>query len=67
MTDESSGCGSKFSVIIVSDSFEGVSLVNRHRKVNDVVKDLMPFIHALSLKTWTPSQYNAKLSAGESF
>jgi len=29
--DESDGCGAKFSVIIVSDKFEGKPLLQRHR------------------------------------
>jgi hypothetical protein len=29
--DESDGCGAKFSVLIVSDKFEGKPLLQRHR------------------------------------
>lgn len=29
--DESDGCGAKFSVVIVSDKFEGKPLLQRHR------------------------------------
>jgi stress-induced morphogen len=63
--DESGGCGAKFSVIIVSESFKGVSLIARHRLVNECLQDVMPLIHALSLKTWTPEQYSAKVASGE--
>jgi stress-induced morphogen len=29
--DESDGCGAKFSVLIVSDKFDGKPLLQRHR------------------------------------
>lgn len=29
--DESDGCGAKFSVVVVSDKFEGKPLLQRHR------------------------------------
>jgi len=59
--DQSDGCGTKFSLIVVSTQFEGLTPLERHRKVNESIKDLMPNIHALSLKTWTPTQYQTNL------
>lgn len=60
--DQSDGCGAKFQVVVISSEFEGVPLLERHRKVNDAVKEHMPNIHALSLKTWTPAQWEKKKS-----
>ena len=51
--DQSDGCGSKISTIVVSEAFEGVALLARQRAVNDALAAEMPSIHALSMKTWT--------------
>ncbi|GAB9472917.1 Stress-induced morphogen [Globisporangium polare] len=58
--DLSDGCGSKFSLIVVHDGFEGQSLLERQRRVNDVLKVEMTRIHALQMKTWTRAQYEQK-------
>jgi stress-induced morphogen len=59
--DNSGGCGTMFSVFIVSPLFEGKSLLERQRLVNENIKDELKDIHALSFKkTITPEQY-AKL------
>ena len=47
--------GSHFRVTIVSAAFEGLSLLEQHRAVNDAVMDLFgDKIHALGLKTDAP-------------
>jgi stress-induced morphogen len=51
--------GAKLELIVVSDQFEGKALLARHRLVNDALKEFMPQIHALSMKTWTTEQYKA--------
>lgn len=52
------GSESHFRVVIVSESFEGASLVKRHRSVNTVLaEDLKTNIHALALHTYTPAEY----------
>jgi len=58
--DESDGCGAKFNIIVVSKAFESKPPLERHRMVHDCIKDLMKSIHALSLKTWTPEQWEKK-------
>ncbi|KAI9914401.1 hypothetical protein PsorP6_007372 [Peronosclerospora sorghi] len=58
--DLSDGCGSKFSLVVVHEGFEGQSLLERQRRVNDCLKEEMTRIHALQMKTWTPSQYEQK-------
>jgi len=51
------GSESHFKVFIVSDRFEGVKLLQRHRMVNAAVADLLANkVHALSIKAKTPSQ-----------
>ncbi|GLD96793.1 hypothetical protein PINS_up005476 [Pythium insidiosum] len=59
--DLSDGCGQKFSVIVVHDGFEGLSLLDRQRRVNECLKEEMTRIHALQMKTWTASQYEQKM------
>ncbi|KAL3662795.1 hypothetical protein V7S43_012197 [Phytophthora oleae] len=58
--DLSDGCGSKFSLVVVHEGFEGQSLLERQRRVNDCLKEEMTRIHALQMKTWTPAQYEQK-------
>mmetsp|Transcript_7286 Transcript_7286/g.25161 ORF Transcript_7286/g.25161 Transcript_7286/m.25161 type:complete len:89 (+) Transcript_7286:157-423(+) len=56
-------CGSSYDVAIVSSQFEGKKLLDRHRLVNDALKDEMKEIHALSIKkVWTPEQEQAHLA-----
>ena len=52
------GDGTHFEAVIVSDEFEGKSLIERHKLVYSVLGDAMKErIHALSLKTLTPEQW----------
>lgn len=55
--DFSDGCGFKFHVLVVSKKFEGMSLIQRQRLVNEILKDEMKEIHALTQKTLTPEQW----------
>ncbi|KAJ8557381.1 hypothetical protein K7X08_003006 [Anisodus acutangulus] len=47
--DDSGGCGAKFSIVIVTEQFEGKRLLERHRMVNGAVAEEMKEIHALSI------------------
>jgi BolA protein len=52
--------GGHYRLVIVSEEFEGRSLIERHRLVNEAVRDLFgPKIHALSMRTLTPDQWEA--------
>jgi BolA protein len=52
--------GGHYRLVIVSKGFEGRSLIERHRMVNDAVHDLFGTrIHALSMQTLTPDQWKA--------
>jgi BolA protein len=54
---------SHFSVLVVSEKFDGQNRVNRQRMVygalNELLKDR---VHALALKTMTPDEYAAAKS-----
>ena len=50
-----------FKVQIVSLAFEGVSLIERHRSVNECLKsEIQAGIHALSIDAKTPKQWATK-------
>jgi BolA family transcriptional regulator, general stress-responsive regulator len=52
--------GSHYSVKIVSDKFEGLKLVMRHRLVYDAVHEMInkAEIHALAITAIAPSEQN---------
>jgi len=55
------GDGTHFEALIVSTEFEGKSLIERHKLVYGVLGDAMKErIHALSLKTFTPEQWDSQ-------
>jgi stress-induced morphogen len=46
------------AAVVVSESFEGVPLVQQHQMVYDAVGEHMTTdVHALELKTYTPEEY----------
>ena len=50
-----------FKVVLVSEEFEDVKLVQRHRKINELLKyELENGVHALSLHLFTQSEWKAK-------
>jgi BolA protein len=52
------GSESHFKVVLVSKSFEGETLIKRHRRVNQVLADeLKGGVHALALHTMTPEEW----------
>ena len=52
------GTNDHFNVIIISDSFKGLSLIEQHRKVYKILSDMVTKeIHALQLKTLTQEQW----------
>jgi acid stress-induced BolA-like protein IbaG/YrbA len=55
------GDGTHFEAIVVSRDFEGKSLIEQHQIVYNALGDAMKEqIHALSLKTYTPHQWERK-------
>lgn len=55
-----SGDGSHFEAVVVSDTFEGKSPLQRQRQVMATVKPQIESgeLHALSIKTFTPEQWS---------
>ncbi len=51
--------GGHYTITIVSDSFEGLSIIKRHRLVYNAAKTLLEKeIHALSINAKVPSEFN---------
>jgi len=60
------GSESHFKVVVISEAFEGPSLIQRHRLVNALLEaELAGGVHALSIKAKTPAQWdkNRKVDA----
>ncbi|MBY5948165.1 transcriptional regulator BolA [Photobacterium rosenbergii] len=52
------GSESHFKVIVVSEQFEGMRLIGRHRAVNGALADeLANHIHALAIHTYTEAEW----------
>lgn len=69
VVNESSGHGgyfpgkeSHFKVIVVSESFEGLRLVQRHQKIYAVAGDLLSpgKIHALAIHAFLPEEWQGQ-------
>lgn len=58
-TQDLTGGGDHWQVIIVSSAFEGKGLLEQHRIVNEALKQPLADqrIHALALKTYSPAQW----------
>jgi BolA family transcriptional regulator, general stress-responsive regulator len=49
--------GGHFEILIVSAAFEGLPLLDRHRMVNDSLREMIGReIHALGIRTLAPSE-----------
>lgn len=59
-TQDLTGGGDHWQLIIVSPAFEGKGLIEQHRLVNEALKEPLSDqrIHALSLKTFSPAQWD---------
>ncbi len=58
---DTTGGGDHFEALVVSDRFDGKGLVERHQLVYTALGDAMRArVHALSLKTLTPAQYQSR-------
>ena len=55
------GAESHFKVVVVSDRFTGVKLIERHRMINGLLQqEFAAGLHALALHTLTPEEWLAK-------
>ena len=53
--------GGHYTLTIVSEQFDSLSLLKRHRLVYGAVGTLMEAdIHALSIKAFTPTEYHSR-------
>jgi len=51
VNDVSGGCGSMYAIEIVSQRFEGLSMVKQHRIVNEVLAEEIKGWHGVQLRT----------------
>ena len=60
--DDLTGGGDHYQAIVVSSEFEGKSRVKQHQLVYSTLKEAMASeaIHALGLKTYTPTEWAAE-------
>lgn len=55
------GSETHFKVVVVSENFEGLALVQRHQRVYQVLaEELQSGVHALALHTYTPKEWKQK-------
>ena len=55
------GDGQHFEAIVVSEEFAGLSRIQRQQRVNKTLGERMTTdIHALSMKTFTPQEWQEK-------
>ncbi len=55
-----SGDGQHFEAVVVSEEFAGKSRVQRHQRVYQTLGDRMRGeVHALSMKTFTPAEWES--------
>ena len=55
------GDGQHFEAVVVSEEFAGLSRIQRQQRVNKTLGDRMTTdIHALSMKTFTPQEWQEK-------
>jgi BolA protein len=54
---------SHFKLIVVSDYFADLKLIDRHRFINQLFKEELTHIHALAMHTYTPDEWAMKNGA----
>ena len=58
---DTTGTNDHFSAVVISDSFEGLSLIEQHQMVYKAVGSYMTNeIHALEIKTFSKKQWKEK-------
>ncbi|XP_051575442.1 bolA-like protein 1 [Myxocyprinus asiaticus] len=61
------GSKSHFRVLVASPQFEGLSLLQRHRLVNETLRDeLSTCVHVLAIQAKTPQQWSSNPSLAKS-
>jgi BolA protein len=55
------GSETHFKVIVVSPAFEGMGLIDRHRRVHAILsEELAGGVHALTIRALTPAQWETE-------
>ena len=55
---DTTGTGDHFSVIVISNKFENINLVNRHKMIYESLSQYVTKeIHALQIKTYTEKEF----------
>lgn len=58
---------SHFKVLVVSDAFTDIAMLERHRCLNELLGDeFKAGLHALTMHTWTPDEWHHKGGVPES-
>lgn len=60
------GSESHFKILVVSDQFDDLMLIKRHRLINQILSEELQQIHAMALHTMTPDEWHEKGAAPES-
>jgi len=57
---------SHFKLVVVSEAFIEMKLIDRHRFINKLFKEELSHIHALAMHTYTPNEWQARQSSPDS-
>ena len=49
--------GQHLQALVIAQVFEGLPVFKQHRMVMDAVQDVFQIVHALGLKTFTPTKW----------
>lgn len=55
--DDHEACAGSVLVVVVSDKWEGMGPLDRAREINAVIAEEVKHIHALSVRAFTPAQW----------
>ncbi len=66
--EDTVGDGNHFQAIVVAEQFQGLPLLKQHQLVNEALKTYLQDgrLHALSLRTFTPAQWEQLRGGGPS-
>lgn len=65
--NDMTGTGDHFEIEVVSGEFEGQMLIERHRRLHGILKNVMESgaLHAVKFSALTPAQKSAKANGGK--
>ncbi|AUX42794.1 BolA family transcriptional regulator [Sorangium cellulosum] len=59
------GSETHFKVLVVSEAFRGLGPVDRHRRVNELLREeFLSGLHALTIRAMTPDEWERQGAAG---